>query len=237
MSVPGPRPSSAARAARAVGAVRRRLAPVVAAAALTVLLSACADEVVFRPLTEDPSATTAAGAGASSGAGPSSAAGPSSGPSASSSRSEVRFADGAVTLSVGRVAATTTSQKDVAEAWRRYWEVRIGAYAEPGTDVVRAQDLASGEALDEVLSVAAQFRQSGQHLEGTMALRVPAVEVDGARAEVVACVASDLRVVDSAGTVVEDSSAGLLPQVTTFARTADGWRATKVVGRADSRCD
>ncbi|WP_088289554.1 hypothetical protein [Kineosporia sp. A_224] len=228
MSVPGPRPRSAARPA---GVVRRRLAPVVAAAALTVLLSACADEVVFRPLTEDPSATTAAGAGTSS------ASGPSSGPSPSSSRSEVRFADGAVTLSVGRVAATTTSQKDVAAAWRRYWEVRIRAYAEPGTDVVQAQDLASGEALDEVLAVAAQFRQSGQHLEGTMALRVPAVEVDGAQAEVVACVASDLRVVDSAGTVVEDSSAGLLPQVTTFARTDGGWRATKVVGRSDSRCD
>jgi hypothetical protein len=228
MSVPAARPRSTARPA---GVVRRRLAPVVAAAALTVLLAGCADEVVFQPLTEDSSS---AAARPSSGAGPSEAA---RGVSSSSSRTRVEFADGAVTLSVGRVAATTTSQKDVAEAWRRYWEMRIRAYAEPGTDVVAAQDLASGEALDEVLTVAAQFRESGQRLEGTMALRVPAVEVDGARAEVVACVASDLRVVDSAGTVVEDSSAGLLPQVTTFARTADGWRATKVVGRADSRCD
>jgi hypothetical protein len=233
MSVPGTRPSSAVRPA---GAVRRRLAPVVAVAALTVLLSACADDVVFRPLTEDSSAAAAA---PSSAAGPSEAAGASSSSSSSSSssdRTKVEFADGAVTLSVGRVAATTTSQKDVAEVWRRYWEMRIRAYAEPGTDVVEAQDLASGEALDEVLTVAAQFRKSGQRLDGTMALRVPSVEVDGAQAEVVACVASDMRVVDGSGTVVEDSS-GLLPQVTTFARTGGTWRATEVVGRADSRCD
>lgn len=140
-----------------------------------------------------------------------------------------------VDLTFGEVAASTAVERDVAAVWRRYWAIRAAAYATNDVDDEALRAVASGAALDQIVSDVSVNRVAGKRLVGRIVVAAPALAVTRTRAEVTTCVTADARLVRDDGSTV-DRLADLKPQIATLELTGTTWRMVAVVERVDVDC-
>jgi hypothetical protein len=214
-----------------------RLSRLTAAAGLACALAACGGVPVrvdsASTAVAAPAGGTASGNTASGNTAPGSAASGST--DGGQSSSDVGGAGTPFRLSFGAIAASDPAQTQVAGVWKRYWVLRTGAYATSRLDLDALASVASGEAVDEIVTDVRTNRAAGRHLEGTFTIEVPSIVIEGTEATVVGCVAVDARMVDRDGTVVEQSTS-VPPQISTLRRTGTGWQVVTVDGRSDDAC-
>ncbi len=140
-----------------------------------------------------------------------------------------------VDLTFGEVVAGTAVEQEVAAVWRRYWVVRATAYTTNEVDDGALRAVASGAALDQIVSDVSINRAAGKRLVGRIVVAAPALAVTQTRAEVTTCVTADARLIRDDGSTV-DRLADLKPQVATLELTGTTWRMVSVVERADVDC-
>ena len=113
--------------------------------------------------------------------------------------------------------------------------VRATAYTTNEVDDGALRAVASGAALDQIVSDVSINRAAGKRLVGRIVVAAPALAVTQTRAEVATCVTADARLIRDDGSTV-DRLADLKPQVATLELTGTTWRMVSVVERADVGC-
>lgn len=145
------------------------------------------------------------------------------------------FDDQGAELHRGQVKTDDSEEQAVAEAWLAYWETRLGAYHHAQVDADALGEVATGDALQEVIDYVDYLRQEGLHSEGDLKVGVSKVEIRGKVAVVVSCLVNKAVDVDDDGDAAEE----LHPYanvVGSLTRTGDQWLVQLKEVTGEKRC-
>lgn len=173
----------------------RRAAATVAAVAVLALVGCSEGSAPVEPLAIDGGSET-----------PAAAATPTPSPTQDAAATPADFDGKGHEAVAGLLQVRGPAQREVAEAWLDYWQVRLDAFHAAEVDPARLGEVASGEAADQVIGYAEHLAGEDLQTVGDMRLGVDQVAVKGDRATLRSCTENKTVDRNSRGRAVEPLS-------------------------------